>query len=134
MKSVSWDGENVSTKLRHSCTMVSISVPLPGRLLTVVRCLSHFIRLSRSIVLIPGLLGLNRLPLSFHPLVDGVTTMNRTIERVKYSPSSCKKKVTLQSRNSYSETLQNSTHDYAVLAVPFSILKKWRIDGERVPR
>jgi monoamine oxidase len=58
--------------------------------------------------------------------------MNRTVERVKYSSSpSCNKKITVQSRNSYSDILQNSTHDYAVLAVPFSILKKWRIDGEQ---
>lgn len=92
------------------------------------------VTLSRFTVVNPELLGLNRLPLSFHPLVDGVTTMNRTVERVKYSSSSCEKKIILQSRNSFSEVLQNSTHDYAVLAVPFSILKKWRIDGEQVLR
>lgn len=69
--------------------------------------------------------GLNRLPLAFHPLVDKHTTMNRKIERVNYSPSA--KRVTLQSRNSYKDSFENSTHDYAVIAVPFSIVKKWRI-------
>lgn len=56
--------------------------------------------------------------------------MNRSVERIKYSSSPCGKKVTLQSRSSYSDTLQNSTHDYVVLAVPFSVMKNWRIDGE----
>lgn len=63
--------------------------------------------------------------MSFHPLVDNATTLNRKIERVNWSKS-CNK-VTLQSRNSYAEKLENSTHDYAVIAVPFSIVKKWRI-------
>ncbi|KAK3328113.1 flavin-containing amine oxidoreductase-domain containing protein [Cercophora scortea] len=71
--------------------------------------------------------GLNRLPLSFHPLVDNATTMNRRIERIQYSDDT--KTVTLQSRNSYADDLTNSTHDYAVLAVPFSVLKKWRLPG-----
>ncbi|KAH8890243.1 hypothetical protein GQ53DRAFT_722185 [Thozetella sp. PMI_491] len=71
--------------------------------------------------------GLNRLPLSFHPLVDSVTTMNRSIERIKYS--SCSKKVTLQSRTSFTEEFTNSTHDYVVLAVPFSVMKRWRMPG-----
>lgn len=71
--------------------------------------------------------GLNRLPLSFHPLVDNATTLNRKIERVKWS--ACSKKVTLQSRNSYADQFENSTHDYAVISVPLSIVKKWRIPG-----
>ena len=70
--------------------------------------------------------GLNRLPLSFHPLVDNYTTLNRVIERVSYGDG----KVTLKSRRSYFDPdFVTSTHDYAVLAVPFSIVKKWRISG-----
>lgn len=60
--------------------------------------------------------------------------MNRVVERVKSTSSPHGKKVVLQSRSSYSDTFKNSTHDYAVLAVPFSILKKWRIDGEQLLR
>ena len=70
--------------------------------------------------------GLNRLPESFHPLVDPVTTMNRSIERIKYSE--CDNKVTLQWRHNYTDrTFQNSTYDYAMIAVPFSIVRKWRL-------
>ncbi|KAK3326101.1 flavin-containing amine oxidoreductase-domain containing protein [Apodospora peruviana] len=69
--------------------------------------------------------GLNRLPQAFGPLVDKATTFNRHIERIQFDSASSK--VTLQSRGSYKDKLVNSTHDYAVLAVPFSVMKKWRI-------
>ncbi|KAF5261569.1 hypothetical protein FOXYS1_7740 [Fusarium oxysporum] len=70
--------------------------------------------------------GLNRLPLSFHPLVDNITTMERKIERVRYSETD--EKVTLQWRNEYNDTtFQNSTFDYAVIAVPFSVVRRWRL-------
>lgn len=68
--------------------------------------------------------GLNRLPLSFHPLVDPVTTMGRKIDRVRYADD----KVTLQWRHEYNDTVfQNSTYDYAVIAVPFSVVRRWRL-------
>ncbi|KAJ4108699.1 hypothetical protein NW768_012176 [Fusarium equiseti] len=70
--------------------------------------------------------GLNRLPLSFHPLVDDVITMGRKIERVRYSDYT--EKVTLQWRKRYNDTeFQDSTFDYAVIAVPFSIVRRWRL-------
>jgi monoamine oxidase len=70
--------------------------------------------------------GLNRLPLSFHPLVDNITAMDRKIERVRYSETD--EKVTLQWRNKYNDTtFQNSTFDYAVIAVPFSVVRRWRL-------
>ncbi|CAG1974172.1 unnamed protein product [Fusarium graminearum] len=70
--------------------------------------------------------GLNRLPLSFHPLVDDITTMGRKIERVRYDDSN--DKVTLQWRKKYNDTeFQDSTFDYAVIAVPFSIVRRWRL-------
>ena len=69
--------------------------------------------------------GLNRLPLSFEPLVEKSTTFKRRIERIQFSPTS--NKVTLQSRQSYKDKLVSTTHDYAVLAVPLSILRKFRI-------
>ncbi|XDG04391.1 hypothetical protein ABKA04_004006 [Annulohypoxylon sp. FPYF3050] len=70
--------------------------------------------------------GLSRLPTSFHPLVDKVTTMNRKIERVEWLDDT--KKVKLQWRNKFTDkTFQNATYDYAVFALPFSIVKKMRL-------
>lgn len=73
--------------------------------------------------------GLNRLPESFHPLVDNFTTMNRKIERVEWDAEN--EQVNLLWRNNYTETVfQNSTYDYAVVAVPFSVVKNWRLPSE----
>lgn len=70
--------------------------------------------------------GLNRLPESFHPLVDNYTTMGRKIERLGWDAES--QQVNLQWRNNYTETVfQNASYDYAVIAVPFSVVKNWRI-------
>ncbi|KAL0935707.1 L-amino-acid oxidase [Colletotrichum truncatum] len=70
--------------------------------------------------------GLSRLPLSFHPLVDNITTMNRKIERVQFDSESSR--VNLQWRESFKEqTFQNASYDYTLLAVPFSIIRKWRL-------
>ncbi|KAK2616088.1 hypothetical protein N8I77_002797 [Diaporthe amygdali] len=70
--------------------------------------------------------GLSRLPASFHPLVDNHTTMARKIERVGWDAET--QKVSLQWRNNYTDTVfQNSTHDYTVVAVPFSVVKNWRM-------
>ncbi|KAI2618174.1 flavin-containing amine oxidoreductase [Hypoxylon sp. NC1633] len=70
--------------------------------------------------------GLSRLPASFHPLVDNVTTMNRKIERVEWLDDV--QRVKLQWRDNYTDTVfQNASYDYAVFALPFSILKKMRM-------
>lgn len=77
---------------------------------------------------LPCVIGLNRLPLSFHPLVDNVTIMNRKIERVQWDEYD--EKVNLQWRDTYTDRVfQNATYDYAVLALPFSIVKKLRLPG-----
>ncbi|OTB07012.1 hypothetical protein M426DRAFT_257408, partial [Hypoxylon sp. CI-4A] len=70
--------------------------------------------------------GLSRLPASFHPLVDNVTTMNRKIERVQWLDDA--QKVNLQWRDNYTDTVyQNASFDYTVFAVPFSMVKKMRL-------
>lgn len=70
--------------------------------------------------------GLSRLPASFHPLVDNFTTMGRKIERVGWDAET--QQVNLQWRHNYTETVfQNSTYDYTVVAVPFSVVKNWRL-------
>lgn len=73
--------------------------------------------------------GLNRLPAAFHPLVDNFTTMNRKIERIEWDEEN--EKVNLQWRNNYTETeFQSSSYDYAVVAVPFSVVKNWRLPSQ----
>ncbi|KAI8957263.1 flavin-containing amine oxidoreductase-domain containing protein [Daldinia sp. FL1419] len=70
--------------------------------------------------------GLSRLPESFHPLVDNVTFMNRKIERVEWLGES--QKVNLQWRDNYTDTVfRNASYDYAIFALPFSIVKKMRL-------
>ncbi|KAI0469731.1 flavin-containing amine oxidoreductase [Xylariaceae sp. FL0804] len=70
--------------------------------------------------------GLNRLPLSFHPLVDNHTTLNRRIERIQWLDDS--EKVNLQWRHNYTEKVfQNSTFDYAILTLPPPQLRRLRM-------
>lgn len=65
--------------------------------------------------------GLSRLPLSFHPHVDPITTMSRKINRVTLSDDN-DGKVHLHSANN-----TTSTHDYALISAPFSIVRQWRL-------
>ncbi|KAH9985552.1 flavin-containing amine oxidoreductase [Xylariaceae sp. FL0662B] len=70
--------------------------------------------------------GLSRLPESFHPLVDNVTSMNQKIERVEWLDDT--QRVKLQWRDNYTDIVyRNATFDYAVFALPFSIVKKLRL-------
>ncbi|KAL8393872.1 hypothetical protein RB595_003577 [Gaeumannomyces hyphopodioides] len=76
--------------------------------------------------------GLNRLPLAFHPHVDGDLTLGRKIERVQYSAAggqSGRGEVTLQWRaeGGADDTWESEAYDYAVVAVPFSVVKGWRL-------
>lgn len=72
--------------------------------------------------------GLTRLPASFHPLVDNHTVMGRKIERVDFDADAAQQPVRLQWRDNYTDTtLHSAAYDYAVVAVPFSVLKHWRI-------
>ncbi|KAK1964605.1 flavin-containing amine oxidoreductase [Colletotrichum sublineola] len=70
--------------------------------------------------------GLSRLPSAFHPHVDNITTMNRKIERIQFDSENSR--VNLQWRESFkNQTFETSSYDYALLAVPFSIIRKWRL-------
>ncbi|KAI8625553.1 L-amino acid oxidase [Xylariaceae sp. FL1651] len=70
--------------------------------------------------------GLNRLPLSFHPLVDNVTSLNTMIERIQWMEDS--QKLNLQWKNNFTDRVfQNATFDYAILAIPPPQLKKLRL-------
>ncbi|KAJ8129239.1 hypothetical protein O1611_g4393 [Lasiodiplodia mahajangana] len=55
--------------------------------------------------------GLNRLPLSFHPLVDKYTSLNTMIERVQW----------------HEDSQKNATFDYAIFSLPPPQLKKMRL-------
>lgn len=65
--------------------------------------------------------GISRLPQSFGPLVEGVITMNRRIDRVQ--PSLVQRTVTLQSKNNDTGDIDSTTHDYVLFAVPFSAMR-----------
>ncbi|KAI1113246.1 L-amino acid oxidase [Nemania sp. NC0429] len=70
--------------------------------------------------------GLNRLPLSFHPLVDNKTSLNTMIERIQWLGDS--QKVNIQWRHNYNcSVFQNTTVDYAILSMPPPQLKKLRL-------
>ena len=70
--------------------------------------------------------GLNRLPASFEPHVKDIVKLGRKIERITFDPSA--KKVQLHWRGHYTDkNFQTSSHDFAVVSVPFSIVRKWRL-------
>lgn len=71
--------------------------------------------------------GMDRLPLAFAPLVGNITSLNSYLEGASYSPQSGT--VSLHSRRvlNGTATLINSTHDYVVLAVPFSAMKSLQL-------
>ncbi|KAI1171092.1 L-amino acid oxidase [Nemania sp. FL0916] len=70
--------------------------------------------------------GLNRLPLSFHPLVDNYTSLNTMIERIQWDEALGK--VNLQWRDNYTcPVFQNAKFDYVIMAVPPPQLKKMRL-------
>lgn len=93
--------------------------------------------------------GLNRLPLSFHPLVDRDTRMNRKVERIDFVPADKRHRRTRKVRLSWrdatkhgqsstpnpgsrpehfsSSKLHASTYDYALISAPFSVVRGWRL-------
>ena len=69
---------------------------------------------------------MDRLPRSFRPLVDKSLELDRKIERIHWDEESGK--VTLRSRNNYTDLdLHDESHDYAIIAVPFSVVRRWRL-------
>ncbi|KAI1813945.1 L-amino acid oxidase [Poronia punctata] len=74
--------------------------------------------------------GLNRLPLSFHPLVDNVTSLNVAVERIQFDEEA--QKVTVQWKSSDKGwasrgPVQEAVFDYAIVAIPPPQLKKLRL-------
>ncbi|KAK8137460.1 L-amino-acid oxidase [Apiospora sp. TS-2023a] len=71
--------------------------------------------------------GLSRLPLSFHPLVDNITTMDAHVDQVEYLDESQRVRLSWKQHGNKAATYQNATFDYAVIAMPFSKVKLWRL-------
>ncbi|KAJ3496790.1 hypothetical protein NLG97_g2394 [Lecanicillium saksenae] len=68
--------------------------------------------------------GLNRIPQSFAPLVSDSIQMGVKVERVQYANG----KVTLQWKPSFRDKdFRDSTFDYAIISVPFSVVRQWRM-------
>lgn len=65
--------------------------------------------------------GLSRLPAAFHPLVDSVTRMGTWVNG--FSFNSTTQKVSLAIKNQTTA----EQFDYAVIAMPFSQVRKWRL-------
>jgi hypothetical protein len=72
--------------------------------------------------------GLTRLPSAFHPLVDGITHMNRKVQRIEFNESS--QRVTLQWKSKpLDRTFQNASYDLAVVTAPMALVRTWRLPG-----
>ncbi|KAK0620207.1 L-amino-acid oxidase-like protein [Immersiella caudata] len=75
--------------------------------------------------------GLNRLPLSFHPHVENITTFGRKVERISLTAATNDKPASVhlhwRDTNLPKQPLQSSTHDYAVISAPFSVVRRWRL-------
>lgn len=69
--------------------------------------------------------GLSRLPEAFRPLVKDSIRFNTRIERVGYADG----KVTLRYKNNgfRDAGFQESTHDYAIISAPFTVVRQWRL-------
>lgn len=74
--------------------------------------------------------GLNRLPLSFHPLVDNVTTMDAHVDRVEYLDAEQRVRLSWKKHGDRAAPYQNATFDYTVIAMPFSKVKLWRLPSK----
>ncbi|KAG6175927.1 hypothetical protein E4U27_005682 [Claviceps purpurea] len=68
--------------------------------------------------------GMGRLPESFRPLIEDDLRLNTTVERVDYEDD----RVSFQWRRNWRDpTAQTSSFDYAVISVPFTVVRQWRL-------
>lgn len=71
---------------------------------------------------------MSRLPNAFKPLVKHDLKYDRKIQKVDYVE--CEKKVQVSWKNHYTDRqFQNATYDYAFVAVPFTVVRKWELPG-----
>jgi len=68
--------------------------------------------------------GFSRLPESFRPLIKDDLRLNTRVERIDYAD----KRVFLQWKRDWKDaTARESEFDYAVIAVPFTVVRQWRL-------
>ncbi|PGH15680.1 hypothetical protein AJ79_02274 [Helicocarpus griseus UAMH5409] len=71
--------------------------------------------------------GLSRLPAAFGPIVEKDTKFNREIEKLEYFPEEGGKvKLSWKGNGTYS-AYETGMYDYAVVSVPFSVVRRWRL-------
>ncbi|KAG6217694.1 hypothetical protein E4U50_003148 [Claviceps purpurea] len=78
--------------------------------------------------------GMSRLPMAFGPLLESNNTVrfNTRIERITHSDEGTKpgqgKKLSLLYKNNFRDAaFQKSTHDYAIVSAPFTVVRQWRL-------
>jgi monoamine oxidase len=69
--------------------------------------------------------GMNRLPQSFKPLIEGKIKYGKKVERVQFDNKT--DRLTLHWRGNYSSELESDEFDYAVIATPFPVVQRMRL-------
>jgi len=70
--------------------------------------------------------GMSRLPNAFKPLVKDDLKYHRKIQKVEYLE--CEKQVRVSWKNNFTDRhFQSATYDYAFVAVPFTVTRKWEL-------
>jgi monoamine oxidase len=71
---------------------------------------------------------MSRLPNAFKPLVKDDLKYNRKIEKLEYDE--CDKKVRVSWKNKFTDReFESVTYDYALVAVLFTVTRKWQLPG-----
>lgn len=71
---------------------------------------------------------MSRLPNAFKPLVKDDLRYRRKIQKVEFLEH--EKKVQVSWKNHYTDRqFQNTSYDYAFVAVPFTVVRKWELPG-----
>lgn len=72
-------------------------------------------------------IGLSRIPQAFWPLLGDYASMGRKITKLSWTEDS---KIALSWReNATDVAYQSKTYDYALVAVPFSVVRRWDYPG-----
>jgi monoamine oxidase len=72
---------------------------------------------------------MSRLPNAFKPLIGRDLKYKRKIQKVHYLEED--KKVQVSWKNHYTDRqFQTATYDYTFVAVPFTVVRKWKLPGK----
>ena len=71
---------------------------------------------------------MSRLPNAFKPLIGKDLKYNRKIQRVDYLEED--KRVQIYWKDNYTDRhFQTAAYDYTFIAVPFTVVRKWKLPG-----